>query len=184
MSEKLLLRGGRVVDPSQKLDAVRDVFLVDGHVVGLAERLKVPEDARILDCTGLVVTPGLIDVHVHLREPGEEHEETIATGAHAAAAGGFIYCVSTVGVTGARAALRGDLPEFVSRLRRYTDLPLAVGFGVSTAEQADAVAGYADGVIIGSALVDVVARSTSTQEALAEIGRRLYEVRSTPSFSR
>ena len=102
----------------------------------------------------------------------------------AAAARGFIYCVSTTGVTGARAALRQDLPEFISRLRRHTDLPLAVGFGVSTAEQADEVAGYADGVIIGSALVNVVARSASLEDALAGIGRMLYQVRSTPSFSR
>jgi tryptophan synthase alpha chain len=102
----------------------------------------------------------------------------------AAAARGFIYCVSTTGVTGARASLRTDLPEFVARIRRHTDLPLAVGFGVSTAEQADEVGRYADGVIIGSALVDVVAQSERMDEALAEISRRLYQVRSTPSFSR
>jgi dihydroorotase len=89
MSGKILLRGGRVVDPSQKLDAVRDVLLVDGMVAALGQRTAAPEDARILDCAGLVVTPGLIDVHVHLREPGDEHKETIATGARAAAAGGF-----------------------------------------------------------------------------------------------
>jgi len=102
----------------------------------------------------------------------------------AAAARGFIYCVSTTGVTGARAAIRSDLPDFISRLRRHTDLPLVVGFGVSTAEQADEIAGYADGVIIGSSLVDVVAQSAGLDEALTEIGRRLYQVRSTPSFSR
>jgi tryptophan synthase alpha chain len=102
----------------------------------------------------------------------------------AAAASGFIYCVSTTGVTGARASLRSDLPKFVARLRQHTRLPLAVGFGVSTAEQADEVAGYADGVIIGSALVDVVARSGGLDEALAEIGRRLYQVKRMPSFSR
>lgn len=102
----------------------------------------------------------------------------------AEAASGFIYCVSTTGVTGARASLRGDLPEFIARLRRHTKLPLAVGFGVSTAEQADQVAGYADGVIIGSALVDMVARSANLEDALAGIGRMLYQVRSTPSFSR
>lgn len=102
----------------------------------------------------------------------------------AAAASGFIYCVSTTGVTGVRESLRKDLPEFVSRLRRYTELPLAVGFGVSTAEQADEIARYADGVIIGSALVDVVARSRRFDEALGEIGRRLYRVRRMPSFSR
>ncbi len=75
----------------------------------------------------------------------------------AAAASGFIYCVSTTGVTGARASLHTGLPEFVARVRQHTDLPLAVGFGVSTIEQAATVATYADGVIIGSALVEMVA---------------------------
>ncbi len=102
----------------------------------------------------------------------------------AAAASGFIYCVSSTGVTGARAALRQDLPDFIARLRRHTELPLAVGFGVSTVEQAEAVAGYADGVIVGSALVDMVARSKDLQTGLAEMGRYLHQVRSTPSFSR
>lgn len=89
MSGKTLLRGGRVVDPSQDLDGVRDVLLADEKVVSIGEGTTAPEDAEIVDCTGLVVTPGLIDVHVHLREPGEEHKETIASGAAAAAAGGF-----------------------------------------------------------------------------------------------
>ena len=90
MSERaLLLKGGRVVDPSQGMDGVFDLLLTDGLVAGLGEGLEAPEDARIIDATGLVVTPGLIDVHVHLREPGAEHKETIATGARAAAAGGF-----------------------------------------------------------------------------------------------
>jgi len=88
----------------------------------------------------------------------------------AAAASGFIYCVSTTGVTGARASLRSDLPEFIARLRRHTDLPLAVGFGVSTVEQAGALAAYADGVIIGSTLVDIVARSESLDQALGRLG--------------
>ncbi len=89
MSGQILLRGGRVVDPSQNLDAVRDVLLADGRVATLGEKVDASPDTRVLDCTGLVVTPGLIDVHVHLREPGGEHKETIATGARAAAAGGF-----------------------------------------------------------------------------------------------
>ncbi len=89
MSAPLLLKGGRVVDPSQNLDAVRDLLLADGKVVALGEGLDAPDGARTLDCSGLVVTPGLIDVHVHLREPGGEHKETIASGARAAAAGGF-----------------------------------------------------------------------------------------------
>jgi len=89
VSERTVLAGGRVIDPSRSLDAVLDVLLADGVVAHVGADLDAPEDARVIDCSGLVVTPGLIDVHVHLREPGEEHKETIASGAAAAAAGGF-----------------------------------------------------------------------------------------------
>jgi tryptophan synthase alpha chain len=93
----------------------------------------------------------------------------------AAAASGFIYCVSTTGVTGARAALRADLPDFVARIRTHTQLPLAVGFGVSTVEQAGAVARYADGVIIGSSLVYMVQESADVDEALPRLRSFLEE---------
>jgi dihydroorotase len=86
----MLLEGGRVVDPSQDCDRIQDVLLVDGRVAALGTGLEgVPDDVERVDCRGLVITPGLIDVHVHLREPGGEHKETIATGAAAAVAGGF-----------------------------------------------------------------------------------------------
>ncbi len=94
-----------------------------------------------------------------------------------AAASGFVYCVSTTGVTGARAALRSDLPAFLSRVRRFTDLPLAVGFGVSTVEQVASVAAQADGVIVGSALVDMVARNQNLDQALAEVRTYLTAAR-------
>ena len=89
MSDALLIRGGRVVDPSQDLDGTRDVLIVEGLVAGVGEGIDAPDGAQEIDASGLMVTPGLIDVHVHLREPGGEHKETIATGARAAAAGGF-----------------------------------------------------------------------------------------------
>ena len=85
----LLLRGGRLVDPSQGLDRVGDLLLRDGRVESCGDMIATPADADVIDCTGLVVAPGLIDVHVHLREPGREDVETVATGAHSAAAGGF-----------------------------------------------------------------------------------------------
>ena len=89
----LLIKGGRVVDPSQKLDATLDVLIEEGEIRELGVDLETGEDAEVLDAAGLVVTPGLIDIHVHLREPGEEYKETIRTGTMAAAAGGFTAVV-------------------------------------------------------------------------------------------
>ena len=90
-SRPIILKGGRIIDPSQRLDKVADIAIVDGKIdeigQGFAES-REPQ-AEIIDCTGLVVSPGFIDVHSHLREPGREDVETIATGAAAAAAGGF-----------------------------------------------------------------------------------------------
>jgi dihydroorotase len=85
----LLIRGGRVVDPSQAIDARLDLLLEEGRVARLDERVAAPAGAEVLDATGLVVAPGLIDIHVHLREPGQEAKETVATGTRAAVAGGF-----------------------------------------------------------------------------------------------
>ena len=87
--QPLLLRGGRVIDPSLGIDDVLDVLLVDGVVAEIGPDVHVHEHVHVHDVSGLVVCPGLIDLHVHLREPGGEHKETIATGARAAVAGGF-----------------------------------------------------------------------------------------------
>lgn len=86
----LLIRGGRVIDPASGVDALRDVLLRDGKVVAIEKPGQIrARDADIFDAKGLVVAPGLIDIHVHLREPGQGYKETIATGTAAAAAGGF-----------------------------------------------------------------------------------------------
>jgi len=85
----VLIRGGRVIDPSQGYDAVSDLLVVDGRIAGLGQGLGAPDGAEVVDARGKVVSPGLIDLHVHLREPGREDVETVATGARAAAAGGF-----------------------------------------------------------------------------------------------
>src|SRR5712691_4092490 len=89
MTRPLVLRGGRVIDPSRDLDQLADVLIQDGKIAGLGASLGTPDGAEVRDVRGKVVAPGLVDVHVHLREPGNEDVETIATGARAAAAGGF-----------------------------------------------------------------------------------------------
>jgi dihydroorotase len=85
---KLLLRNGRVIDPASNRDEVADVLLSDGIVVDVGRDLD-RTGAEVFDATDMVVAPGFIDMHVHLREPGFEHAETIESGARAAAAGGF-----------------------------------------------------------------------------------------------
>ncbi len=86
----LLIRGGRVIDPAGGRDEPRDVLLRDGKIAAIENpgKIKAP-DAEVFNAKGLVVAPGLIDIHVHLREPGQGYKETIATGTAAAAAGGF-----------------------------------------------------------------------------------------------
>jgi len=85
----VLIRGGRVIDPASKLDAVRDVLVREGLVAEVGEKLSAADGLEVIDASGLWVVPGLIDIHVHLREPGGTAKETIFSGAEAAAAGGF-----------------------------------------------------------------------------------------------
>jgi len=87
---KLAIVNGYVIDPAQEINAGRNLLVEDGRVVGVLARSEaLPEDAQLLDATGLIVAPGFIDLHTHLREPGQEYKETIATGAAAAVAGGW-----------------------------------------------------------------------------------------------
>jgi dihydroorotase len=87
---RLLIANGYLIDPSQGLNSGHNLLIEDGRVAGLVERSEgVPEGALVLDATGLVVAPGFIDLHTHLREPGQEYKETIETGATAAVAGGW-----------------------------------------------------------------------------------------------
>ena len=85
----ILVRRGRVIDPANSRDSVADILVKDGKIAQVGSDIRNADGTRELDADGLVVTPGLIDVHVHLREPGYEHKETIASGSRAAAAGGF-----------------------------------------------------------------------------------------------
>jgi dihydroorotase len=125
----LLVRGGRVIDPSQQLDATRDVLLMDGVVAEVGTRIAAPDGTEVVEARGQVVAPGLIDIHVHLREPGREDVETIASGARAAAAGGFT----------AVCAMPNTDP--------VTDNQAAVGFIVKQAAAAGAARVYPIGAI-------------------------------------
>ena len=123
-----LLTGGRVIDPASNLDEVTDVLIVGGKIaaVGRDAAKLCPQDAKRSDLTGLVVCPGLIDLHVHLREPGQSAKETIATGTAAAARGGFtsIVCMpntspaidnpGTVALIREKAAREGVVNVFVT----------------------------------------------------------------------
>jgi dihydroorotase len=88
----LLLRNGRLIDPVSGIDGARDILLVDGRITAIHQpgtNGELPHETRKIDCRGYWLVPGLIDMHVHLREPGEEYKENIASGTRAAAAGGF-----------------------------------------------------------------------------------------------
>ncbi|MDE2987807.1 MAG: dihydroorotase [Chloroflexota bacterium] len=86
---RILVYGGRVIDPASGIDERLDVLVVDGRIAEVGADLAAPEGADLLAASGLVVAPGFVDLHTHLREPGQEHKETIASGARAAARGGF-----------------------------------------------------------------------------------------------
>ncbi len=95
MSGSILIKGGRVVDPAQGIDAVSDVLIIDGKISAVSKSVprNIPAGCEILDAKGLIVSPGLIDMHCHLRDPGISEEETIRSGTMAAAAGGFTTVV-------------------------------------------------------------------------------------------
>ena len=112
----VLVKGGRIVDPAQGMDERGDLLILDGVVAAIQTEMASPDGARVIDAAGLVVCPGFIDLHCHLREPGFEYKETIATGTRAAARGGFTtVCAmpNTDPVMDSRAVV-----DFVLRLAR------------------------------------------------------------------
>ena len=85
----LLIKGGRVVDPTNGVDQVQDLLIQEGKIAKLGKNLKAGNGTPVIDAGGKVLAPGFIDLHVHLREPGYEYKETVKSGTRAAAAGGF-----------------------------------------------------------------------------------------------
>jgi len=125
----ILIRGGRVIDPSRGTDGIADVLLEDGRISAVGRGVVADEGVTIIEADGKVVAPGLIDLHVHLREPGQEDLETVSTGAMAAAAGGFT----------AVCAMPNTDP--------VTDNQAAVGFIVSQAQRAGKARVYPIGAV-------------------------------------
>ncbi|MCE5211422.1 MAG: dihydroorotase [Deltaproteobacteria bacterium] len=124
---RLLLTGARIIDPAQNIDSRMDIFLEDGKIAKIGENLSKATKSKdsekitkIVDLTGMILVPGLIDMHTHLREPGFEYKETIASGAAAAAAGGFtsIACMpNTEPINDSR-----SITEFIRRKATETSL--------------------------------------------------------------
>ena len=148
----LLLEGGRVIDPATGRDEVADVLLRDGKVEAIGRNLGHPDGAERLDCTGAFVSPGFIDVHCHLREPGREDVETIATGARAAAAGGFTaICAmpNTEPVTDNQAAV-GFIIRQAGRVAAARVYPIGA---ISVGQKGEALAEFGEMVAAGAVAV-------------------------------
>lgn len=143
----VFLTGGRVIDPTQNFDSVSNLLLVDGRIEALGSDINAPDGADVIDCSGHIVSPGFIDVHCHLREPGREDVETIASGARAAAAGGFT----------AVCAMPNTDP--------VTDNQAAISFVKSQGELAGAARVYPIGAITIGQLGDALAEFGEMVEA-------------------
>ena len=121
---RTLIQGGHLIDPANRIDAPNDVLIEDGRIAAVSPRISPTSDEwEVIDASGLIITPGLVDIHVHLREPGQSYKETIATGTAAAAAGGFTSVAAmpnTVPVNDTAEITRWMLaPERGARARVY-----------------------------------------------------------------
>src|SRR5436309_4505885 len=148
----VLLSGGTLLDPSQNLNEVGDLLVADGEIAAVGRSIEGPDEAEVIDCDGLIVSPGFIDVHCHLREPGREDVETIATGARAAAAGGFTaVCAmpNTDPVTDNQAAV-GFIIRQAARARASRVYPIGA---ISLGQRGEALAEF--GEMVGAGAVAV-----------------------------
>jgi dihydroorotase len=137
---KLIIRNGRVMDPASSLDAIRDVAIEDGRIAAIGQNMDAA-GATELDASGLIVAPGFIDMHVHLREPGFEHAETIESGSRAAAAGGFtsICCMPNTSPVNDNATVTSYIIERAGRHAVVNVFPIGAITKGSAGEQLAAI---------------------------------------------
>src|SRR5271165_7150366 len=160
-SRSLLIKGGHVIDPAAKINAPMDILLRDGRVVEVALPNKIRGGAEEkFDARGLIVAPGFIDLHVHLREPGQTHKETVASGTAAAAAGGF-----TTVCTMPNTAPVVDSAEWVEWLRRPERNASVNVFPIAAATQGSR----------GRALTDFRALQRAGAVAVTDDGKPILE---------
>ena len=145
---KLLIRNGRILDPGRDVDLTGDVLIADGKIAAIGQDLAA-NGAEVIDATGLIVCPGFVDIHTHLRDPGQEYKESIETGTRAAARGGFtpVCCMPNT-----------DPP---------IDTPATVEYGLRTAPAPDARVLPLRPVSQGPALRALAAPSDSGQHSNA-----------------
>jgi dihydroorotase len=138
---KLVIRNGRVVDPSQNLDQVCDLGIEDGLIEQIGDAIE-GTGAEEFDASGLIVAPGFIDMHVHLREPGFEHAETIETGSRAAAAGGFtsICCMPNTDPVNDKPTVTSYIIERARRFATVNVYPIGAITKNSAGEELSAIA--------------------------------------------
>src|SRR5580692_3637054 len=146
---KLIIRNGRVMDPATGLDAIRDVAIEDGRIAAIGQNIDAAGTTE-LDASGLIVAPGFIDMHVHLREPGFEHAETIESGSRAAAAGGFtsICCMPNTSPVNDNATVTSYIIERAERHAVVNVFPIGAITKGSAGEQLAAIGLMKDAGIV------------------------------------
>src|SRR5262245_22922768 len=137
---RTLIKNGRVIDPASNTDAIADVLIVGGRIAGVGQNLT-SLNAEVLDAGGMIVSPGFLDIHVHLREPGFEHAETIETGSRAAAAGGFtsICCMPNTKPVNDNATVTSYIVERARHLAAVNVFPIGAITKGSEGEQLAAI---------------------------------------------
>ena len=132
MSKSILFKNGHLLDPSTNLDTVADLLVSNEKISNIGPLQAEPANLKVYDASGLIITPGFVDVHCHLREPGQEYKETIETGTSAAAAGGFTtICAmpNTIPPMDTR-----SIVDFVTAQAKYSGLVRVLPIGCVTKE--------------------------------------------------